>query len=108
MLRGASYWNRRTHLFFVGLLVLTTLSELLPAFWGSWGSLHVLDRLAVVLIVVATGMIWFFGLKHVHELDELSGQVEEKALDRLSRNAFAMGFLGCAALQAALMLLHAH
>jgi hypothetical protein len=106
MLRGAAYWNRRTYLLFVTLWVFLALLDLLGTFWGSWGSLHAVDRVAVVLIAVPIGMIAFFGLKHVRELDELSGQVEEKALDRLSRNAFAMGILGCGALQAALTLLH--
>ena len=106
MLRGAAYWHRKTYLFFVTFWVFISLLDLLGTFWGSWESLHAADRLAVVLIVVAVGMIAFFGLKHVRDLDELSGQVEEKGLDRLSRNAFAMGILGCAALQAALMLLH--
>jgi hypothetical protein len=62
----------------------------------------------MALIPVGIVLICFFSLRYHWDLDKLRGQLEEKALDRLARSTFAMGFLGLVALSEALMLVHGH
>jgi MFS-type transporter involved in bile tolerance (Atg22 family) len=105
MLRGASYWHRRTNLYFVIFVGITALVGFLAAFWRSWSRSESANRMTIGLIAFLILAICFFCVKHVRELDKLNGQVNAETLDRLSRYASAMGFLGCSVLLLAVALL---
>ena len=106
MPRGSAYWSRRTELLMLTFLGIAMMADVGLRLWRSWAAPDSLDRLALGSIAFMIVALWVALFRHVRQLDKLAGHVEEKALNRLSTCASAIGTLGLVMLLDALLLMH--
>jgi hypothetical protein len=88
-----------------GVVVFTNVAA---RFWQFRAGLDILDRLTLGMIAMGILVVWLAYRRNLRQIDGLKGQIEEGALERLARNAQAMGFFAYLMLTQALSFMHRH